>query len=731
MLKKRPCIKIVVILIASLSLMSCISMTYLFDFDSEGLSKGTIYHKITMPLGKEDQTSIFDNYIQTLVEQGWENIEIGASEDGLFQLTASYFFDLSAGRDLPGDMREQVTIISETTETGDVLTSFSANLDFSQLQDSWDEVVNSSEEDINIDLGQWLGGDQTVISRDELDKLIQEYGEPSVIFDVRLPGNMPLDAEGPWFNADDYMAGETDTISFKWKVDQSPRVNLFAASLLTTEMEQPTKEPTEATPSDLGMDKDRLGMPCDEYCISLDPIGLWLNGEAYPDCICDCGLGNTYVNMDCVPNSSLCDVEGARLHQYRDGGSVCVCNDPTKKFDIATQSCINLDGSECNFSKGCEFQNGENCDNCSDCGCSFGSPENSLYNQYLSCNPNNEKADIYGCVFEIPDKNEQLNIMREEHDRCIDAFGILNLGNIFKGNKNLNSNTVMMQLSKLPDVDTWQKKSGCVPTSDGFVLGREAVDPMICLLRYCDRINTGIQELERQISGEIAVFEGPGVKINPPGTNINFVEGQIPNLTDRINIYGDRPTTLISPLGAGSAHSEYEIEYDPEEGMVIALYDGSYTHTYIDPESGNALQVEINPGDLLTLDTSGIPTNVQTFDPFTIDPWWEDVDYVVECPENSTQKGPDCFCNAGFDVDTQLARCVPAATNETDENIDVEYDPEYVNDDSSNLVVMGLGCCCCSVLIIIIVIIIILLMRKKKPQSQEVIKHAEVIPPTS
>lgn len=104
---------------------------------------------------------------------------------------------------------------------------------------------------------------------------------------------------------------------------------------------------------------------------------------------------------------------------------------------------------------------------------------------------------------------------------------------------------------------------------------------------------------------------------------------------------------------------------------------------------------------------------------------------MVECPEHSTQKGPDCFCNAGFEVDTELARCVPAANNETDENIDNEYDPDYVNDDSSNFLVIGLGCCCCSALIIIIVIIIILLLRKKKAQSQEVIKHAEVIPPTS
>jgi hypothetical protein len=729
MLKKRPFIKIVAILIASLSIMSCITMTYFFDFDPEGLSKGTIYHKITMPMGKEDQTSILDEYIQSLYEQGWENIEIGGTEDGLFELNATYNFDLYNGRDLPEDMRKQVSITSKETETGDVLTTFSASLNFTQMQNSWNELINSSGEDVTIDLGKWTGGSQSIITKEEIDEVIEKYGEPSVFFDVRLPGNKPMDVEGPWSNDNDFMAGLTDKISYEWTVDQSPIVNLYVSSLLTEEEEeQPTTEPIKDPFAGMDIDEDKLGMPCDEYCLSLNPTGFWLDGDEYPDCICDCGLGNTYVNMDCIPNSSLCNVEGVSLHQYKDGGSVCVCNDPIKKFDIATQKCVDLDGSECRLGNGCEFQNGENCANCSDCGCTFASPENALYNQYLSCNPGSAQADIYGCVFEIPDKHEQLSIMKEEHDRCTDAFGIMNLGNIFKGNKNLNRNTVMMQLNKLPDVDTWQKKSGCIPTSDGFVLGREAVDPMICLLRYCDRINTGIQELERQISGEIAVFEGPGIKINPPGTNINFIDGQIPNLTERINIYGDRPTTLISPLGAGTAHSIYEIDYDPEEGMVIALYEGSYTHTYFDPESGTAQQAEIEPGELLILDSSGVPIDLQNFDPSTIDPWWEDVDYVVECPENSNQKGPDCFCNAGFDVDTELGRCVPDDTNDS---FDAEYDSDHVYDNTNNFLVIGLGCCCCSAMIFIIVIIIILLRRKKKLNKTEVITHAESLPPTT
>jgi hypothetical protein len=732
MIRKKTLWKIIIILLSALPIMGCITMSYLFDFDPNGLSKGTIFHEITTPFkGNEDQIS-FDSYIQGLHDQGWENIEIGKTEDGLLQLTATYDFDLPAGRGLPEDLQKSITITSEEAESGDVLTTFAADLDFSQLQNSWDEVVNSAEGDATIDLGKWLGGIKAEITKEEMDELIEEFGEPAVFFDVRLPGNKPLDVVGPWSNADDYMAGKADIITFEWIVDQNPQINLYVASLTTEEEEQPTPEPTEVPFAGMDIDEDKLGMPCDEYCLSLDPIGLWLNGETYPDCICDCGLGNTYVNMDCVPNVSLCDVEGVRLHQYRDGGSVCVCTDPTKKFDIATQSCINLDGSECNLGNGCEFQNGENCNNCTDCGCTFGSPQNNIYNQYLSCNPSSDRADIYGCVFDIPDKTEQLSIMKEEHDRCTDAFGLMNLAEVFKGNKLLNRNSLMMQLNKLPDVETWQKKSGCVPTSDGFVTGREAVDPMICLLRYCDRIKVGVQELERQISGQIAVFEGPGIKINPPGTNINFINGQIPNLTDRINIYGDRPATLISPLGAGTAHSAYEVDYDPETGMTITLYEGSYTHSYIDPESGNAIQVEITSGEQLTIDKSGIPIDQQNFDPNAIDPWWENVEYVVECPENSTQLGPDCFCDAGFDVDIELGRCLPNGKDQatpTKENTVV--DTIYDIDNSNTLMIIGLVCCCCSILIIIIVLAIFLIRRKKKNKEPEVLDPQAPLPPAS
>jgi len=194
MRNKQTLVKIIVVLLTSLPILGCITMSYFFDFDPNAPSKGTIYHEISLPIGNEDQTSVFDNYIQKLYDQGWENIEIGTSEDGLFQLTATYDFDLISGRGLPEDLQKSITITSEETESGDVLTNFEAELNFSQIQNSWNEVVNNPDGDTTIDLGKWLGGSKTVISREEIDELIEKYGEPSVFFNVRLPGNKFMDA---------------------------------------------------------------------------------------------------------------------------------------------------------------------------------------------------------------------------------------------------------------------------------------------------------------------------------------------------------------------------------------------------------------------------------------------------------------------------------------------------------------------------------------------------------
>lgn len=514
----------------------------------------------------------------------------------------------------------------------------------------------------------------------------------------------------------------------------------------TAQMEEPAHEPTQE-PAAPGpeIDEDKVGMACDEYCKSLEPIGFWLDGESYPDCRCDCGVGNAYVALNCVPCTEMCagpetylykpyqqectclcddpamiwssyrgscvpgpDKTGLKCDQYcaelvsagvgdpertypdcsckcspgelfvesalqcvpcaewcagdgtrlvtdKDRPCGCTCTDPLKKWDPATRTCIGLDGTECNGGNGCEPEFGENCSNCADCGCYFGSPANRIYDWQLTCDPGNPRADIYGCVFDIPTEAEQLEIMREEWNQCRDAW-LLMIVSSNSGARGYQAE-VMNAMTSLQEVTTWQQKSGCIPEA-GVVLWREAVDPTVCLMRYCDRINAGIHELEQRVEGKTPVVRGPAIKVSPPGASVTIGPGQTVRFEGPVSIRGERPASLQSPLGAGFAHSVYEIVQDPNSGMEVYLFDGAYSHTYYDPAEGVAKREVLQPGERLTVDLDGVPVSRTAFDSAMRDPWWEGAEYLVDCPENAHQEGPDCACDSGFEVDPWLERCV-------------------------------------------------------------------------
>lgn len=423
----------------------------------------------------------------------------------------------------------------------------------------------------------------------------------------------------------------------------------------TSETEEPSETETpESTPTAQGVDEDKIGMACDEYCLSLEPIGFRLSGQTYPDCQCDCGSGNAFVGLKCTTCTQLCSGEGMRLVSNPGEPCTCFCTDPQQKYDAATNACIPLSGSECNRNNKCEPELGENCQACSDCGCTFGSTANSQYSINLTCDPAAANADIYGCVFEIPDKETQLNIMNEEWNQCRDAWLLM----YSSGSLSDAGADGAGVFSDLQLVQTWQQKSGCIP-QDGVVLGREAADPMVCLMRYCDRIKTGIKQMEQRIKYQAPVVTGPGIKVNPPKANVSVVPGPVVRFNGALSLYGDRPAQLITPYGNDFVHSKFEIVSDPEFGMKVYLYDGSYTHIYYDPQDKIAKLVTLNPLEMVTIGLDGVPVALAAFDPASREAWWEKVDYLVTCPENSTQSGADCFCDQGYETDIYLERCIP------------------------------------------------------------------------
>ncbi|PKN98356.1 MAG: hypothetical protein CVU42_12550 [Chloroflexi bacterium HGW-Chloroflexi-4] len=653
MFTKLKWLKLMSLAFSSLLVIGCFSFSYLIDMDTDGSGRGVIYHSITFPDTSETENSnisLFDSYSQRLYDEGWENIEVNSPGNGQIQISATYRFDILAGKNLPESLKN-MSIKIEEGEDGTKNFIFDGTYDLSQFKTSWENIKKGQ----SIDLGPLFGGEQMVITKEEVDQYISLYGEPSVEYKIKLAGEIPIEATGQWNNRDDFLDGVSDTLEFLWNPNLSPTGTLHAVSQWSPEPEE-TEEPTPITKPTYNpyVDEDLIGKPCDQFCLSLDPIGFWIEGESYPDCKCNCGKGNTFSQLRCVNNDDLCSGEGMRLIQYKDGSGGCMCTDPLKKYDQNSRTCIDLDGSECNYGNGCEPEFGENCQNCSDCGCSFGSGANSQYSQWLTCNPVNSKSDIYGCVFEIPDKNEQLEIMKEEWNQCRDAWAIMNLAGGY-GITGYHAE-VMGQLSELSVVQTWQQKSGCIPIA-GVVLGREAADPMVCLMRYCDRINTGIHELEQQIQKNAPVVRGPAIKVNAPDVHVDIGPLQVPTFYGPGAIYGDGPLSLHVTMGAGFVQSKYEIVSDPNEGLKIFLFEGSYTHTYIDTETTKAKQISLLPGEMLATDMRGMPLSKEAFDPSSRPSWWNDVDYLVNCPENSTQQGPDCFCDQGYVMDAELEIC--------------------------------------------------------------------------
>ncbi len=711
MSNKSKWLRLILVVFSFVPILGCISLSYFIDIDANGSGAGVVYHTLTFPDfsdSGESPASLFDSYIQNLSSEGWENIEIGSSGGDTFQITAIYHFDLAAARNLPESMRNMAITVEEG-ENGEKKFVFNGTYDYSEFLVTWNEMKSGQ----SYDFGPWLGGEQLVMTEEEIDYYLEQYGEPVFETKIRMPGNTPLSANG-WSNSDDFLNGETDTLIFSWTPGMSTTGILTASSQINpvTTTEQPAS--TEELVDQPYVDDALVGMPCEDYCISQDPIGFWVEGENYPDCKCDCGEGNLFLQLKCISYMDLCPGEGMRMITDKDRPGVCMCTDPTKKYDVATRKCIDLDGTECNHGNGCEPDYGENCQNCSDCGCSFGSGENSQYNQYLSCNPNGANADIYGCVFEMPEKTEQLEIMKEEWTQCRDAWALMNLAGGY-GQTGYHSE-VMGAIGDLPKVQKWQEKSGCIPTA-GVVLGREAVDPLICLIRYCDRINTSIHEMEQQILQEAPVIHGPSIKINPPNAIVTIGALQVPQFTGQVSLYGDRSNSLMTTFGAGFVESQYEIVNNPDTGMTIYLYDGSFTYTYYDEGSYSIKQEVLRSSEMLSVDLAGIPISREVFIPAERETWWEGTEYLVNCPPNSTQKGPDCFCNSGYDMNIELEQCLPG-----DEPASESADQQPTNtatrsEGASFQQLLPLVIYYSLLILIVIVAAIILIIRNKKKVS--------------
>jgi hypothetical protein len=226
MLNQRRWVYSIIIFMIIFTSFGCFSMSYFVDLDSDGSGKGKIYHKVIFPDIGESGASALDSHVAKLNKEGWENIEFSATEDELLQLTADYTLDPASGRGLPESMKK-FTIIVEEAENGYKYFTMNGAYDYTELQKNWQEIKNA--ESGSVDLGKMFGGEYSAVNKEDIDALIQKYGEPKVEFKIRLPGNTPVDAKGTWNNLNDYMNGKTDIIEFIWTPDKRPTGTLMVS----------------------------------------------------------------------------------------------------------------------------------------------------------------------------------------------------------------------------------------------------------------------------------------------------------------------------------------------------------------------------------------------------------------------------------------------------------------------------------------------------------------------
>ena len=410
---------------------------------------------------------------------------------------------------------------------------------------------------------------------------------------------------------------------------------------------------------------DKTGMACVECCAQLGPgaaVPIATSGETYPDCQCQCqddaGRQYSFFENQCVPCTEMCRGEGMSVFTQKGGACSCLCNDPQKKWDRASGLCVPLDGTECNSGNGCQPELGENCANCPDCGCTIVSQVDPQLSQAMTCQPEHPQADVRGCVVVESEtgSEEQLETQEAQWRECRDAWALMNLSNLQRGEPG--SVATMSNLANFPQVAHWQRQCNCTPVG-GVVVGNEAADPMVCLMRCCDRLLDGIDAQALRIKGIVPVVRGPGIKIRPTGAEVEIMEGQAVRIEGSVDLWGDRANPLVTTFGIGSPRSQYEVLHRPGEGMEVYLYEGQYTHTYYDSVAGVVKQEEIASGQMLSIGPDGVPVSRSSFEAADRDPWWLDQPYYVECPDGAYQEGADCYCGKGYETDPVRDVCVP------------------------------------------------------------------------
>jgi hypothetical protein len=218
-----------------LAMLACINTEFAVVFDPDGSGSGQARLEMVIPADLSGEASTdLGEMAAGLTAQGWQEVQVTPVGSDRVRITGVYPFGDQPGEKPLSDVLPGFTYKVELAENEYKYFTFEGTADFSELDAFWNEAKNDwavngirfDEEDFLFEPGQEF------ISAEEVQSAMNQYGEPTGVIRVTLPGQTPVDANPFWDNEELYLAGQTDTVVFTWKPGVRPQTPLMVSRRL-------------------------------------------------------------------------------------------------------------------------------------------------------------------------------------------------------------------------------------------------------------------------------------------------------------------------------------------------------------------------------------------------------------------------------------------------------------------------------------------------------------------
>ncbi len=200
--------------------MACFSYEYLILFNEDGSGDGVIEVANTFPIELFKEPDSVQTYMDNMLNDGWEDVSMQEIEDK-YIFSGNYPFFADPTKNNLRDIFPELGVKVEQSENEYIYFTVDGNIDLTDISELWNEIKNVWAVDgivLDSDVLGYKKGDE-IFSADEVQSLIDKYGDPYIIVRMRLPGQTPVEANSFWNNEQDFMSGDTNILEFTWTPD--------------------------------------------------------------------------------------------------------------------------------------------------------------------------------------------------------------------------------------------------------------------------------------------------------------------------------------------------------------------------------------------------------------------------------------------------------------------------------------------------------------------------------